>query len=128
MNCLMAFIKTKNQKMKKIFLIIAAGTMLGLSSCKKDFLELSPYDQVPQDQAIIDEASMQAALNGLYAQLRNSNLFGRSLQLDGDLMADNVFISTQNSNRYIAEYNYTTISTNANVGATWGEGYKAILR
>jgi hypothetical protein len=43
-------------------------------------------------------------------------------------MADNVFISTTNSNRYLPEFNYTFISTNAFITATWGEAYKAILR
>ena len=114
--------------MKKIILLITAGAMLTLVSCKKDFLDLSPYDQVPQDQAITDEAGMVAAVNGLYSQLRNASLYGRSLPLIGDLMADNVFISTTNSNRYLPEFNYTFISTNAFITATWGEAYKAILR
>ena len=114
--------------MKKIFLLIIPVTLLLFISCKKDFLDLSPYDQVPQDEAIIDEAGMQAALNGLYSQLRSVNLYGRSLALYGDLMADNAFISTQNSNRYLPEFNYTFISTNPNSSATWASAYVAILR
>ncbi len=114
--------------MKKIFLIVATGMMLGMTSCKKDFLDLSPYDQVPQDQAITDEPGMIAAVNGMYSQLRNASLYGRSLPLIGDLMADNVFISTTNSNRYLPEFNYTFISTSAFITGTWGEAYKAILR
>ncbi len=114
--------------MKKIFLLIIPVTLLLFISCKKDFLDLSPYDQVPQDEAIIDEAGMQAALNGLYSQLRSVNLYGRSLALYGDLMADNAFISTQNSNRYIPEFNYTFISTNPNSSGTWASAYVAILR
>lgn len=121
-------LKLKIKEMKKIFLFLAAGAILGLTSCKKDFLDLSPYDQVPQDQAITDEAGMVAAVNGLYSQLRNPSLYGRSLPLIGDLMADNVFISTTNSNRYLAEFNYTFISTSAFITGTWGEAYKAILR
>jgi len=117
----------KKAKMKKIVLIISIITLL-FTSCKKDFLDLSPYDQVPQDEAIVDEAGMVAALNGLYAQLRSVNLYGRSLPLYGDLMADNAFISTQNSNRYIAEFNFTFISTNPNSSATWASAYNAILR
>ena len=114
--------------MKKNIVLITAALMLVLISCKKDFLNLSPYDQVPTDQAIIDEAGMQAAVNGMYSQLRSVNLYGRSLPLYGDLMADNAFISTQNSNRYLAEFNYTYISTNANSSGTWASAYNAILR
>jgi starch-binding outer membrane protein, SusD/RagB family len=114
--------------MKKILFFVSLVLIIATSSCKKKFLDLFPYDQVPQDKAIIDEAGMQAAVNGLYAQLRNTSLFGRSLPLYGDIIADNVFISTQNSNRYIAEFNYTYTNTNADMLGTWGEAYKAILR
>jgi starch-binding outer membrane protein, SusD/RagB family len=117
----------KAMKMKYI-LLMGAGMLLLFSSCKKKFLDLVPYDQVPQDQAIVDEAGMQAAVLGLYSDLRSSTLYGRSLPLYGDLMADNAFISTTNSNRYIAEFNYTYINTNADMRDTWGIAYGAILR
>ena len=114
--------------MKKILFFLSIIVIIIGSSCKKNFLDLFPYDQVAQDKAITDEAGMQAAVNGLYAQLRNTNLYGRSLPLYGDIIADNVFISTQNSNRYIAEFNYTYTNTNGDMLGTWGDAYKAILR
>jgi hypothetical protein len=86
----------KTMKAKNIFLALAGSILLVSSSCKKNFLDLSPYDQVPLEQAITDEAGMQAAVLGIYANLRSNNLYGRTLPLDGDLMADNVFISTSN--------------------------------
>ena len=113
--------------MKKIILIFSAVLVL-FSSCKKSFLELSPYDQIPSNEAITDESSMQTAVYGLYAQLRSANLWGRSVPLYADVMSDNAFISTTNSNRYLAEYNFTFISTNANSSATWASAYTAILR
>ena len=114
--------------MKKILFFLSIILIIAISSCKKKFLDLFPYDQVAQDKAITNEADMQAAVNGLYSQLRNTNLYGRSLPLYGDIIADNVFISSQNSNRYIAEFNYTYTNTNGDMLGTWGEGYKAILR
>ena len=114
--------------MKKILFLISAVIMIALPSCKKSFLNLFPYDQVPQDQAIADEAGMQAAVNGLYAALRGTNLYGRSVPFYGDILSDNTFISSQNSNRYLAEFNYTYISTNANSQGTWGSAFNAILR
>ena len=116
------------KKMKKLLIVLPAAMMIFIISCKKDFLDLSPYDQVPTDQAITDEAGMQAAANGMYAQLRSVNLYGRSLPLYGDIMADNAFISTQNSNRYLAQLNYTYISSNADIQGTWGSAYNGILR
>ncbi|MFI5133076.1 MAG: RagB/SusD family nutrient uptake outer membrane protein [Chitinophagales bacterium] len=114
--------------MKKIIFSLSVVLMIILPSCKKSFLNLFPYDQVPQDQAIIDEAGMQAAVNGLYSALRGTNLYGRSVPFYGDILSDNVFISSTNSNRYLVEFNYTYISTNANSSGTWGSAYGAILR
>lgn len=113
-------------KLKKLIAMTCLAGVL-MTSCKKSFLDLNPYDQVPTEQAITDEAGMTAAANGMYAQLRNANLYGRTLPLWGDLLADNVWISTSNSNRYIPEQNYTFISTSTNAG-TWASSYIAILR
>lgn len=99
-----------------------------LASCKKSFLNLDPYNEVPSDQAITSESSMQTAAYGMYAQLRSANLYGRTVPLIGDLLADNLFISSQNSNRYIAEFNYNYTNTNANASGTWAAAYTAILR
>jgi hypothetical protein len=114
--------------MKTKFIITAFITLLSLSACKKDFLDLKPYNQISLDVAITNESDMQAAVNGAYAQLRDVDLFGRTLPLLGDLLADNVYISTQNSNRYIAEFVYSYINTHGNAQNTWNDAYNAILR
>lgn len=113
----------------RIKLIILAGSLsLLMLSCKKEFLNLEPYNQIPLDAIITNENDMQAAVNGTYAQLRDVDLFGRTLPLIGDLLADNVFISTTNSNRYIAEFTYAYINTSGNALNTWNDAYNAILR
>lgn len=98
------------------------------AGCKKDFLDKRPYDQIDFSTALQNEGDLQTALNGAYAQLRSANLYGRTLPLIGDLMADNVYISTQNSNRYIAELNYTINVTSANPSGTFQSAYIAINR
>ena len=99
-----------------------------LGACSKKFLQLSPYDQVSLEQAIVDENSMQTAVNGMYASLRATDFFGRSIPVDGDLMADNTYISPQNSNRYLQEFTYSYVSTNFAGGQnTWSEAYNTIL-
>jgi len=108
-----------------------------ISSCKKSFLDLKPYDQVPIEAAITDETEMATALNGAYYSLhtdhRNdvdndqANLFGRTLPLIGDLLADNVAIVIDNSNRYTDVFNYSYLSTNSWATDTWSAGYSTIL-
>lgn len=113
-------------KFRNILYILLAGIFL--SSCKKTFLDLNPYNAIDQSLAITNESDMATAVNGIYAQLRATNLYGRNLPIVGDLMADNVWISVSNSNRYISEFNYTMNNGNAEAAGTWGSAYVAIAR
>ena len=106
--------------------IFLCGLLLG--SCKKEFLDLKPYNQVASDVAITNETDMQAAVNGSYAAMRDVDAFGRTIPLIGDLMADNVYIAIVNTNRYLAEFNYTYLNTSTNALNTWTKQYNSILR
>ncbi len=112
--------------LKKIAIWLMVSMLTG--ACNKKFLDLQPYDQVPLDEAIVDENSMQTAVNGMYSSLRAVDFFGRSIPIDGDLLADNVYISSVNSNRYIPEITYSYIETYDNVQNTWAEAYNTIQR
>jgi hypothetical protein len=104
-----------------------AGALL-LTSCNKDFLDLKPYNQIAADVALTNETDMQAAMNGAYAALRDVDLFGRTIPLIGDLLSDNVYIAIVNSNRYLAEFNYSYLNTHANSLSTWTDLYNAVMR
>lgn len=97
-------------------------------SCGEGFLELSPYTEVPSATAIRTNADLEAALNGCYAQLRSPGLFGRTLPVIGDLAADNVYISTRNSGKYLAFEQSAITTDNAQYKTIWLESYTAILR
>ncbi len=107
------------------FLAVLCYTIPG---CKKSFLELKPYDQVALDIAILTEGDMQAATNGIYAAMRNSTLYGRDIQLRADILGDNAYIHTTNSNRFLEYSAVTYIPNSASVGTTWNGSYSAILR
>ncbi|MBV9988841.1 MAG: RagB/SusD family nutrient uptake outer membrane protein [Chitinophagaceae bacterium] len=114
--------------MKRTLYILSLATVVMATGCKKSYLELKPYDQVALDIAIQTEGDMQAATNGIYSAMRNSSLYGRDVQLRADVLGDNAYISTTNSNRFL-EYsavNYTPVT--ASVGTTWNAAYSAILR
>lgn len=115
--------------MKNIIRLISFSALLYLASgCKKSFLELKPYDQVALDIAIQTEGDMQAATNGIYAAIRNSSVYGRDVELRADVLGDNAYISTTNSNRFL-EYsavNYQPLT--ASVGTGWNAMYSSILR
>ncbi|HMH32543.1 MAG TPA: hypothetical protein VK543_05905, partial [Puia sp.] len=88
----------KHQKLILVLLVIGS---IFLGACSKQYLDLKPPSQIPNSEAIVDENSMQTAVNGMYSSLRQVDFFGRSIPIDGDLLADNIYIDpAQNSNRY----------------------------
>ncbi len=101
---------------------------LTLASCKKDFLDLRPYDSIGSDVAISNVSDMKAALSGAYANLGSANLYGRTIPLFADLLADNVYISTVNSNRYLDFFQVNYTVTNGNAQGVWESAYSTILR
>jgi hypothetical protein len=118
----------KNIKIKNSGFIIIAFISLALSSCKKEFLDLKPYTALPVADALKSEADVQVALRGAYASLRGVDVFGRSVPVLGDIMADNVYQSAQNSNRYTNYNQYVHIVTDGNALGMWQQGYNCILR
>lgn len=99
-----------------------------LTSCKKDFLDVNPPTSLPTQQALNTEADLLVALRGAYAGLRGVDFYGRTIPVIGDVMADNVYQSAINTNRYTAFNNYSFVATDGNVAGIWTTGYTVILR
>ncbi len=112
--------------MKRLLLVILSVSLL--ASCKKSFLDQEPYNGVPFGDAVKDEPAMQAALAGTYSALRTPGFLSRGFPIIGDILADNAFISTQNSNRYTSFYNVNYLSTSGDAQALFADAYNAILR
>ncbi len=109
-------------------MIVATALLLSLASCEKSFLELTPPTSLTPEYALATEADLQVALRGAYAGLKTTGQYGRSLPVLGDLMADNTYISVQNTGRYpgFSLYNYTV--GDGDVTALWQNAYTVILR
>lgn len=110
----------------KILLVVMVLTTF--SSCKKSFLELNPPANLTPAQALSTEADLLVALRGAYAGLRATAMYGRSLMVIGDMMADNTYQSVANTNRYTLFNNYTYNVTDGDVTALWQQAYTVILR
>ncbi|GAC1424724.1 MAG: RagB/SusD family nutrient uptake outer membrane protein [Flavisolibacter sp.] len=105
---------------------IAVGTFLLLASCKKSFLDQKPYNAAIVADAIKSEDDMNTALNGVYASLRATDFYGRTYAIKGDLMADNAFLSTQNSGRYTQFNLYNIVNSDGYASNIWSNSYQAI--
>lgn len=124
-------------------IILSAFIVLGtLSSCKKSFLEKTPYTSLNGDVAITTEKDMLAALNGTYSSLRSAtvafggssvaatttNSFGRNIPVIGDVAADNVFVSARNSGRYVTFGAYSWTQAATEYRDIWANLYTTILK
>ena len=65
--------------MKKIISIIILSAFTGIITSCTNWLEHTPYDQVPGDELYATESGAQEALNGLYLGLLSRNLYGGEL-------------------------------------------------
>lgn len=110
----------------KLINIFSLLLLAGLAGCSKSFLDQKPYTQFPVDEAIKTEAEMGAAMNGVYASMRGSTSWGRNLPVMGDLMGDNVYISTQNSGRYLVQNAFSQTQATQEPGDIWTAIYATI--
>lgn len=129
----MALLRNRNNiKMKRIFnnfIFISAMLIQGfLTSCSDSFLDLQPYAQSGSADALNSESDLRIALMGTYADLRTVDMYGRTLMVYGDLMADNAFISIKNSGKYLAFDNYLILKDNSDFQNIWAYSYNTILR
>jgi starch-binding outer membrane protein, SusD/RagB family len=102
--------------------------LLAISSCKEKFLVLNPPTSLTPVQALGSEADLLVALRGAYAGLRGVDFYGRTIPILGDVMADNAYQHSLNTNRYTLYNNYTYNVTDGNVLGFWTTAYTVILR
>jgi starch-binding outer membrane protein, SusD/RagB family len=117
--------------MKKIinrYTIASLAILLLLGACSKNFITKAPNDSILSDAALASVSDLQTALTGAYAELRITQYYGRDFPVIGDLMADNTYVEIKNSNRYIPQYKYTVLTTDAVPGDIWPSCYTTILR
>lgn len=115
-----------NSKYKTLFLL--AVIIPTFMSCKKDYLNLTPPTSLTPAIALQSESDLSTALLGAYAGLRGIDLFGRTVPVFGDVLADNAYQSLLNSNRYTVHNAYTFTVADGNVAGLWNTAYTTILR
>lgn len=109
-------------------LVLSAVLVASATSCKKEFLDKKPPTSITPADALATETDMAAALRGAYAGLRAGDYYGRSFPVFGDLTADNAYVHTTNTGRYIPFNTYLYNSGDGNITGFWNAAYAAILR
>jgi starch-binding outer membrane protein, SusD/RagB family len=111
----------------KIIYIVLAGILI-LSSCTSSFLDEAPSTSVDAATSIKTANDLTDAVNGLYTAAKSSSLFGRDVQVLGDILADNAFISSSNYGRFLVENAYTFSASSGSSSGIWSQGYYTILQ
>jgi starch-binding outer membrane protein, SusD/RagB family len=109
---------------KKILYLL----LLLCSGCAKTFLNKTPSNSIPLDQALTTPVQLNQALNGAYAALRNTGVYGANFLISGDVQADNVYVETSNIGAYVTQYAYTVLVNDPVPDAMWTNAYIGILR
>jgi starch-binding outer membrane protein, SusD/RagB family len=112
--------------MKK-YIIQILVLSISLVSCKKDELDLLPYNQIETEQAFNTEADANLALNGMYFGLRASGSYYQGTwSIFGEVTSDNVLISQ--AGRLSQQTNHNWQYTPDNTYALFGGGYTIARR
>jgi starch-binding outer membrane protein, SusD/RagB family len=110
----------------KSFYITLVAFFLVAQACNEDFLDVSPEQGLDLSNSVRDLKTLRSAVNGLYSNLQDNDLYGRSLLLVPELMTDNAFISRRNANRYLPQNEYRVIPTDAFNRNTWTDAYEVV--
>lgn len=114
-------------KISNIFrLSLFGASLLAITSCKK-FLDVQPKDQVSDAQTIVDGASAQTAVRGIYNELESNDYYGMTFQTLGFFSGDNIqYVGSQTVNQQLT--NHAVISDLAALNTSWAAIYNVINR
>jgi starch-binding outer membrane protein, SusD/RagB family len=115
-------------KIKNKYTAVALSILMTASSCSDSFLDEAPTTAISVEHAIKTDGNMMEAAAGMYRILQNYYFFGRNATVFGDMLADNVYLSSTNSNRLLTQNNYTFVAGSAETRLLWSQSYFAILQ
>lgn len=119
-------------KLTKIIIILTAVLMLG--ACKKTFLDLAPVSNANANAVFKTKADFELATNAAYATLYTVYAPKGSMSFTGELMSDNVTVSTlaiSGSFTIVDQQafrDYTIASNNTGVYQFWIDHYTSLYQ
>lgn len=119
--------------MKKIFLSISTlFLLLGLSSCKKDYLETRPSNGVTIQDAFskinailssMDGITKEQFASGIGGNTGHDNFGQKSYDLMGDLMGNDMVVHSQGYGWFNADYQYSAWQTATDASQSYNAWY-----
>ncbi|HEY4155717.1 MAG TPA: RagB/SusD family nutrient uptake outer membrane protein [Puia sp.] len=107
--------------------ILVFLSVIVLSSCKKDFLDVVPVDRIPKEEFYKTEADLTAAIYGAYAAQRGMYTGGELPLYDlEETRSDNTNENLGRQTEHKAVDNFTVQSGNTSITGEWGANYDCI--
>ena len=110
--------------MKKLLYILALS--VAFASCKKEELNLTPFNQIETASAFTTQTDVTLAINGMYTGLRTNNYVNGTWNIIADALSDNLIISSLGRQTLTAfgDWRYTADNT----FGFFGQGYVIVRR
>lgn len=113
-------------KRRILYMVVAAG-VLQLTACKKEDLEPVPTNVISELSAFDTELRIRGQVNGLYATIKNSGMYGGRYQIFNDIRGGDFQNDRTNVVTGFDIWNYTPSNSSGNsVQALWNRAYYAI--
>lgn len=112
-------------KIKLNPILFATMVTATLSSCGNNFLELDPYQQVNDYEAIQNADDVNTAINGVYYRMGSVSFCGRNLIALGDVASDNSdhFYRTTH---FTSIFEYSFNENDSYLDGLWTTAYRVI--
>lgn len=107
--------------LKNIILVLS---VIFMSSCGNDWLNLEPETKIPTDQTILNLKDARYAMNGIYAVMQNAGYYGATMMYYADLKGGD-FMSKKSSATGNGYYRFTH-SASSSPAELWSYPYKVI--
>lgn len=115
--------------LKKIYIVgVILFLALTTASCNSDFLSDSPNNAHNLNNTIENVGDMRSILQGAYHSLTNKWTFGRGALVIPDLVADNAFISKNNSGYFLSFYNVAWSPEEQDIKELWLGLYNTVAK
>lgn len=107
---------------------VALTFTAALSSCSKDFLNLSPELSIPEENMFDTPERIITHVQGLYASAKDGRLMAGRYYIYNDIRAEEFINRTSNGVTGLAVYNHTNNETTTQVNNFWSQAYLTINR
>lgn len=111
----------------KFFKILALVPLIFLGASCDSFLDLKPVNVISDEEVIVDDASAQAAVLGIYSRIQTAGLYGNQMILNPGVLSDE--LTHSGSFPTIRDMdNSAVVASNVTIQGTWQQAYTGIYQ